>query len=311
MPHKYHSNGKLLITGEYTVLDGAKSLALPTKFGQTLTVEETESKTILWKALRHNDEEWFTTEIDLLRLENKTEDAIINTTNNQITETLLNILTEAKALNPSFLKGAKGVKVITKLEFPENWGLGSSSTLINNIASWANVNAFTLLWNSFSGSGYDIACAQNDSPIVYKLEHKNPQIETVKFDPAFKDQLFFIHLNKKQNSREGIDRYRKATSSEDKAKAIKSIDILTEKIQNAQSLTLFENLLKEHEEVIASIIKLQPVKDHLFKDFKGEIKSLGAWGGDFILATGEKAYTTNYFNKKGYHTILSYEEMIA
>ncbi|MCF8715448.1 GHMP kinase [Joostella atrarenae] len=311
MPHKYHSNGKLLITGEYTVLDGAKSLALPTKFGQTLTVEETESKTILWKALRHNNEEWFTTEIDLLRLENKTEDAIINTTNNQITETLLNILTEAKLLNPSFLKGSKGVKVITKLEFPENWGLGSSSTLINNIASWANVNAFTLLWNSFSGSGYDIACAQNDSPIVYKLEHKNPQIETVKFDPAFKDQLFFIHLNKKQNSREGIDRYRKTTSLEDKAKAIKSIDIITEKIQNAQNLTLFENLLKEHEEVIASIIKLQPVKDYLFKDFKGEIKSLGAWGGDFILATGEKAYITNYFNEKGYHTILSYKEMIA
>ena len=30
----FYSNGKLLITGEYVVLDGAKALALPTKFGQ-------------------------------------------------------------------------------------------------------------------------------------------------------------------------------------------------------------------------------------------------------------------------------------
>jgi mevalonate kinase len=28
----FYSNGKLLLTGEYLVLDGAKSLALPTKF---------------------------------------------------------------------------------------------------------------------------------------------------------------------------------------------------------------------------------------------------------------------------------------
>jgi len=30
----FYSNGKLLITGEYLVLDGAKALALPTKYGQ-------------------------------------------------------------------------------------------------------------------------------------------------------------------------------------------------------------------------------------------------------------------------------------
>ena len=42
MKQTFYSNGKLLITGEYLVLDGAKAFALPTKFGQKLTIEETE-----------------------------------------------------------------------------------------------------------------------------------------------------------------------------------------------------------------------------------------------------------------------------
>lgn len=35
----FKSNGKLLLTGEYLVLDGAVALALPTKMGQIMTVE--------------------------------------------------------------------------------------------------------------------------------------------------------------------------------------------------------------------------------------------------------------------------------
>ncbi|MEQ3661167.1 MAG: GHMP kinase, partial [Flavobacterium sp.] len=39
MKQTYYSNGKLLLTGEYVVLDGAKALAVPTKFGQSLSIE--------------------------------------------------------------------------------------------------------------------------------------------------------------------------------------------------------------------------------------------------------------------------------
>jgi hypothetical protein len=38
MQKTFYSNGKLLITGEYLILDGAKGLALPTKMGQNLSV---------------------------------------------------------------------------------------------------------------------------------------------------------------------------------------------------------------------------------------------------------------------------------
>jgi mevalonate kinase len=36
----FYSHGKLLITSEYAVLDGAKALALPTRLGQKLSVSK-------------------------------------------------------------------------------------------------------------------------------------------------------------------------------------------------------------------------------------------------------------------------------
>ena len=43
-------------------------------------------------------------------------------------------------------------------------------------------------------------------------------------------------------------------------------------------------------------------------DYNGEIKSLGAWGGDFILAAGP-TNTPEYFSSKGFNTIIRYNEM--
>ena len=61
--------------------------------------------------------------------------------------------------------------------------------------------------------------------------------------------------------------------------------------------------------ILSDILELETVKERLFSDFKGTIKSLGAWGGDFVMALS-KENPTNYFTSKGYKTILSYEEMI-
>ncbi|WP_335966469.1 GYDIA family GHMP kinase [Galbibacter sp. PAP.153] len=310
MTHQYRSNGKLLITGEYVVLDGALSLALPCRSGQTLTVVETNHGLLSWKALDHKDNVWFSAKIDFFKLKGFSVNCIVETNDPQKAKTLIAILTEAIKLNPGFLKNAEGIEAVTKLEFPQNWGLGSSSTLINNIASWAQVDAFALLWNSFSGSGYDIACAQNNTAINYKVANKHPQIIPVEFTPLFKEQLFFVHLNKKQNSREGIEHYKKVTKAGKKSASVKAISELTKKIQQAQTLSLFEELLKEHENIIGDLINLPPIKQRLFKDYKGTIKSLGAWGGDFMLVTGNKENVHPYFKDKGYNIIFTYQEMI-
>ena len=305
----FYSNGKLLLTGEYVVLDGATSLAVPTKFGQDLIIEPIQEPQLIWGSFTNTGECWFEASFDLpkLRLTSATFNSNKEGSAEFIAETLRDILLEAKRLNPKFLDSNNGFIVKTNLTFPQNWGLGSSSTLINNIASWANINPFTLLWNAFSGSGYDIACASHNSPILYQLKESQPIISEVEFNPNFTDELFFVYLNQKQNSREGIAQYKQ--HKEEAKTLITEIDSLTQAFLNTNSSNDLEEVIIEHEQIISSIIKQTPVKKRLFSDYFGEIKSLGAWGGDFILVTGNDD-SKNYFNKKGFNTILPYKEMI-
>lgn len=298
----FYSPGKLLLTAEYVVLDGALALALPTKFGQSLTVESIEDSKIIWESIDNKGSIWFE---DVFSF-NEISSGLTNS-RNAVSIRLLEILNAAKKLNPKFLNSDKGFKVTSKLEFPQNWGLGSSSTLINNIADWASIDAYELLKLTFGGSGYDIACAQNDKAITYKLNNHKPEVNTLTFNPSFKEHLYFIFLNKKQNSRDGIAQYKLNTS--DLSNEINQINTITEAIINCESLMGFEKLINEHEIIIASIIKQDTVKTKLFNDFGGSIKSLGAWGGDFILAAS-KTNPTDYFKSKGYDTILTYNDMI-
>ena len=204
--NNYYSNGKLLLTGEYLVLDGGKSLATPTRFGQELSIRKIKESSLIWESYDNFNNCWFQTEFRLpdLRIVNETFDSDFEDSKESIAVTLQKILLEAQKLNPVFLNLDSGFLVKTKLSFPRNWGLGTSSTLINNIAQWSNVNAFELLHKSFGGSGYDIACAQTNSPIIYQLQNGNPKVEVVDFNPSFVNQLYFVHLNVKQNSKKGI-----------------------------------------------------------------------------------------------------------
>ena len=65
----------------------------------------------------------------------------------------------------------------------------------------------------------------------------------------------------------------------------------------------------EHEQLVSKVIQLQSVQKELFSDYFGQTKSLGAWGGDFILATGNDD-TPGYFRQKGFETIIPYQDLI-
>ncbi len=298
----FYSNGKLLLTAEYLVLDGAKSLAIPTKFGQNLIVEKTDQPKIIWHSFDVKNNIWFDCTFKLPNLE------IIGSNQDiAISKILQDILKESQKLNPEFLTNKTGFIIKTNLTFPRNWGLGTSSTLINNIAQWVNINAFKLLNNSFGGSGYDIACAQNNNPITYQLIRNKPNIESVSFNPVFKDQLFFIHLNKKQNSKEAILQYQKNKNTI--FAFTEAISQITKAIIKTEKLFDFEKLLIEHEKIIAVVIQQKTIQEKLFSDYFGQTKSLGAWGGDFILATGNED-TPNYFKNKGFETVIPFKDMI-
>ena len=47
---QFYSNGKLLLTGEYVVLDGATALAVPTRFGQDLIVDRIQGDQLIWSS---------------------------------------------------------------------------------------------------------------------------------------------------------------------------------------------------------------------------------------------------------------------
>lgn len=295
MVETFKSNGKLLLTGEYVVLDGALSLALPTHLGQSLVVKPSQEKGIFWQSFTNEGAIWF-------------EERLFTGSQNPVAQTLEKILNEAKTLNPDFLIDTYGFSIETHLDFPQNWGLGSSSTLINNIAQWAKVSPFELLFKSFGGSGYDIACAGANSPLIYQLINSKTKSYPIYFNPDFSHSLFFIHLNKKQNSREGIARYRQFKKS--KMALILQITEITEEMLRQPTFTDFCLLLERHETLISECISLPKVKDLYFSDFQGSIKSLGAWGGDFILAVGESEYIRNYFISKGFETIIPFEKLI-
>lgn len=297
----FYSNGKLLISGEYVVLDGAKSLAIPTKYGQSLTLESIEENRLFWYSFDEQNKLWYQDEFSI------TANSIESTNANEVSNRLVQILNAAKSLNPMFLIDNQGFKIITQLDFPRNWGLGTSSTLINNIAQWASIDPYILLEKTFGGSGYDIACAQYNTPITFQIENNSPLVSPVAFDPIFKNHLYFVHLNKKQNSRAGIKHYK--VNKKNTRSSIELINAITSKIINTHTLEDFDHLIIEHEKIIASITKQKPVKNALFNDFNGAIKSLGAWGGDFILASSNNN-PAEYFKSKGYNTIIPYGDMV-
>jgi len=298
---EFYSHGKLLLTGEYVVLDGATALAIPTAKGQSLTVSSVDGDQLLWTSLEEQGECWFEAVFS-------SELEVEATNDVAVAQSLQKMLKVACVLNPKFSSEIQGSLVTTKLEFPRDWGLGSSSTLLNNIAQWAEVDAFQLGNVSFGGSGYDIAAAQNDQPILYRRNENKPIISPITLEWNFTAQLFFVHLNIKQDSKEGIDRYQ--ATLEDNGSIHTQISKISKAMVASKTLSAFTQLLNEHEGLISERVDLPTVKSRLFNDYPGAIKSLGAWGGDFILATGG-VREHNYFRKKGFNTIIPFEEMMA
>lgn len=302
----FYSNGKLLVSGEYVVLDGGLSFALPTKFGQDLTIKEHDSNVLEWVSFDNEKQTWFTAVYHLNKMNNAVPEKAISTTSDTAKAvTLLRILQQAKVMNPDFLTTGGIVK--TQLTFPTQWGLGTSSTLVNNIAQWAKVNAFTLLWNSFKGSGYDIACAQHNSPITYQITNGEPVTTPIVFAPGFTHNLYFVYLNQKMDTKVGVAHYR--TMGEEKNELIDRITDISKRLISATDLAVFETLLSAHEDLISKYLKMDKVKDLYFADYWGTVKSLGAWGGDFVLATGNEE-TPDYFKSKGFYTVVRYADMI-
>ncbi|MEL7021671.1 MAG: GYDIA family GHMP kinase [Bacteroidota bacterium] len=301
----FRGNGKLLLTGEYFVLDGALALALPSPLGQSLTIRPNDTSQLHWQSFDKQGQEWFSVVFE------PRDFSFTRATHTDIAQRLQQILTAIRKQQPQFLRDGIGRDVQTRLEFPRLWGLGTSSTLIYALSSWAAVDPYLLLRDTFGGSGYDIACAAATQPIFYQIEAGCAQVQSVDFSPSFQQDLYFVYLGKKQNSRSGIQHYRAKVQTD--RGLLGDISALTKAVATASTKNSFGQLLLQHEQLVAQAVALPRAQERYFVDFDGVVKSLGAWGGDFVLAVSHlnQDRTRTYFYEKGFRTVVSYADMVT
>lgn len=304
---QFSPHGKLILTGEYFVLDGVPALAVPTKRGQTFSVNNLPGgpeHDLYWRAFDVHGELWFSGAFD------QAEWAQPQVQSEDPAARIKQILHAAETLSPGCTANLRGQEVKTQLEFDRNWGLGSSSTLIAAVAKWLNVNPYALLEKTFGGSGYDLACAFAEGPILYERNGTAPTITELDWNPAWLQKTYFVYLNQKQNSREGIRAYRSAGASPEAKEEISRIT--TALLSVTLHLRAAAQLLLEHEDIVGKTLGLTPVKQKLFPDFPGAVKSLGAWGGDFVWVLSEESAekVRAYFNGLGYEVVIDYDEMV-
>ena len=300
----YYANGKLLLAGEYFVLDGATALSLPTQLGQSLAVSAgSQPQTLHWQSLDHIGQAWLEISFRLPDLQ------VINSTDQGMADRLQAMLLAARAQNDSFLTTETSLLVQTRLEFDRSWGLGSSSTLLHLIGQWAQADPFQISDATLGGSGYDIATAGAKDAIWYRRKPTRWFAETT-WRPTFQDQLYFVYLNQKMNSREGIRHYRQQVQGH--PEWIAEADQRIRAIVEAPDLAAFETAVQEHEAFTGQALQMQPIQERLFADYWGRVKSLGAWGGDFVLVTSAEtpAKTRAYFNDRGFEVFFPYKDLI-
>jgi mevalonate kinase len=300
----YKSNAKLMISGEYLVLRGAEALAIPLKFGQTLKVCEHSGKPLLaWKTIVIG-QHWFDAVFSL-------DEFVIGNTNDFPTaQNLREILMAARKIQPGFLKKNNKYEAVSELDFDISWGLGSSSSLIVNIANWAGIDPFVLFEKVSVGSGYDLAAAMAAKPILYTLKEGKREIKEVDFYPGFHHQIYFTYLGKKRNSAQAVMNF-KELPEKDLANKIHDINAITQAMLTAVELREFRKLMRDHEKIISGVLGVPPLSYKTLSDFNGDMKSLGAWGGDFIMLATDmsREYVVSWLRKKEMNVWFTYEDI--
>lgn len=275
------------------MLKGSLALAIPTKLGQSLNFTEAESGNLNWHSYNHLNKLWLQVEFD----------------------PQLNIISASDADKATFLQHLlrKGFELSgeefrpglaeTRLEFDRNWGLGSSSTLTYLIADWLGADQMKLHFATQIGSGYDVACASARSPLLYRKD-SDIYIHHLKL-PEYYSKAYFIHLNQKQLSKPEVEKFMSGSQAPAILSRISEISLALTLVSSSQEL---RQLITEHETLMSDLLQRPTVQARLFPDFKGIVKSLGAWGGDFVMALGDDVPA--YFRGKGYGTCIPFDDMV-
>ncbi|MFZ4522524.1 MAG: GYDIA family GHMP kinase [Bacteroidales bacterium] len=298
---EFHANGKLLLSGEYLVLEGAKALALPVRFGQQMIIHSEPGRILNWNSISPEGS-WFTARFD--------PDAfnVLSATNQKVATTLKRLLVAARKLNPMFLKGSAGWSVQVTANYPLAWGLGSSSTLCYLVAEWAEIEAFELFRKVSEGSGYDIACAGRKELLFYQLNKGQPVITPVKEGKALRDNTYFVYLGHKQDTQKEVKAFFKGQNFSEID--LMEVSKLSMEICQADSPDELIRLVDKHEFILSTILKKEPIA-YRYHTFPGTVKSLGAWGGDFAMfvSGSSPGMVIDHLHGLGFQQVFTYNDL--
>ncbi|MFW6224571.1 MAG: GYDIA family GHMP kinase, partial [Bacteroidota bacterium] len=286
---KYYSHGKFLITGEYLVMAGADALVLPLNKGQYLTATICDSDQLKW-------ESWYAGELWFMASYHPESFQLLEASDNTRGAWISVLLKAASELSKK-RKHLKNTLIKTELEFHPEWGMGSSSTLITNISYLFDVSAFDLYARVAKGSAFDIAAALSVFPFKYRLQRKNRQVFPVRLPGLFYDHAFFIYLGEKADSQAAVEDF--SLFNRDLKMPVKYISEITGQFTELDSVEEMSRITGEHEAFMIEVLGLDSPLGR-FADYPYGMKSLGAWGGDFIMAVhpGSKHDVENYFKHK-------------
>jgi mevalonate kinase len=300
---RFRAYGKLLLSAEYMVLFGAEALALPLKPGQELTVGRSEDpESLSWTAME-SGRTWFHAVLDTPSLR------IRETSDRGTAEHLRTLLNACLEMNPGFAREISSAEVHTTLDFPPEYGLGSSSTLISLLASWAGCDPMELHFRVSEGSGYDVACARSVGPVLYRLFDGRPVITPAGFNPPFRDRLWFAWLGNKQPTATHLRQV--AGKLDPGPEQVRQFSRFTREMLGSADLDTFRRVMEEHERVLSGLLGT-PTLSARFPLLPGTVKSLGAWGGDFILIAGpeNRKELSLKLEQNGITVVYSYDELV-
>lgn len=299
----FRAHGKLLLSAEYMVMHGSEALAIPLNKGQLLQISRTPDRDrFTWRAFE-DEQEWFSVTLHPGSMQ------IIETSDRETASQLMILFEACIELQPAFQKELFFKEALTTLQFSREYGFGSSSTLIALMAEWAEVNPLDLHFMVSDGSGYDVACALADGPILYKLRDQSPHYRHIPFHPDFSDQLYFAWQGRKQPTASHLESI--SGTFMPGYEQIHYFSQLTTEMVESTTLEGFRKVMEEHEKVLSDILGMEPVSKEFF-DLPGSVKSLGAWGGDFIMIASDapEKEVVSYLEQKGIKMWYHYNDLV-
>ncbi len=115
---------------------------------------------------------------------------------------------------------------------------------------------------------------------------------------------------KKQDSAKAVHAFKAKNDKKDLSEEVQRISEITQQVSETTDLEHFCALMREHETIVSSHIGIEPIQ-HSYPGFEGQLKSLGAWGGDFLLAATPwpESAVREYFSSKSLDTLFCFDEL--